>query len=102
MKSKLIPLAVALFAIGGTSGALAHESGVTANAMSLHYLEHAGDGSAQYTGKPYAQSDAMDTDWIFAESPAPRGAAGPIGEQDFTPDPSTSGDGMSLHWISDE
>jgi hypothetical protein len=55
----------------------------------------------QDTGKPYAQSDAMDLDWIFIESPAPSGAAGPVAESDLTPDPSTSGDGMSLHWIAE-
>jgi hypothetical protein len=99
MNSKLVSAAVvALFA---ATGALAHEDYPAGDAMSLHYLSHdEGEASTQYTGEPFAQSDAMDTGWIFAEPPAQRGAAGPIGERDFTPDPSTSGDAMSLHWIS--
>jgi len=72
MNSKLVSAAVvALFA---ATGALAHEDYPAGDAMSLHYLSHdEGEASTQYTGEPFAQSDAMDTGWIFAEPPAQRG-----------------------------
>lgn len=107
MKAKLPSLTlIALFSAVGSSGALAHEDYSNSDVANTHWVGHETSPAGTYMGptKPWAQTDVADFDWIGA-SPAvagkPRGAEGPVkGRGDYTPDPSTSSDAMSLEWIS--